>query len=486
MASAAFRTRPTPVGRSIPAEFPSQIGVGEAQLVPEGDLSGIIAGQQQRRAAEKEAATRRRVKLEKELEVAKPNLLPRDEKRFEQMRSAYYQYKFDNINNLNDPEVKARLKQEWMELKDLGIKSSGLYKEVIRRSAATAKGDWENTENFDALMDPSYVGTEEDYLAQHVGGWKLLNDIKVKPKPFNLAADIRLNVIRIMNAAKDRGQTTRTLDDGSVHTTEVTELTDEEAKAILRQNALEPPVAKAIETQFGQLSEEEQAQYNDPVDWYTTVWSTLFTGKQIFEKSTKPTGAGLEFTFGSGRASNKKWNFVDTVQTPDKFDWTAETTFLPKEVISALKKRQATEKKVSGDRRIHTVRIQNIGTETENKPISIQVDEEGSRVYAFPIGWRYEEGKEDKAVLIIGQKVGTGADAEWLIDEVPAIYSSGDIEAVTKMTLQRFIDNSFGVEDTRKQKTETGLSVIKTQAEYNALPIGTRYKDSKGDISTKR
>ena len=443
MAAAAFRTRPTPVGRSIEAEFQSQIGRGEAQVFGPDDLTRIIQGNQARRAAEQRQEAAQKERLEKELDLSKPNILPSHEKRFEQMRAAYFKDKTENINNLNDPEVRSRLKQQKQALLDFGIKSANLHKEVLRRSAATTKGDWENLDNFEALMDPTFTGTEEDYLALYVGSQKLLADIKEKPAPFDLDRDFRLNVLNQLKVASEKGQGSITLSDGTVVTTKWEELTKAEARSIAEMRLQYPPVDKEAQTRFAALEPDVQNEFEDYKDYYITSRTTPFIQRAEFQRRTKG-DAETGYSWGFGRASSKKWNFIDTVQTPDKFDWTAEGPFLPKEVVAALKKRQATEKKISGDRKIHTVRIQNVGTEAENKPISIQVDKEGSRVYAFPIGWRYEEGKEADAKLIIGQKVGVGADAEWLIDEVPADVSSGDIEAATNMTLELFQEKAIG------------------------------------------
>ncbi len=483
MAAAAFKTQPLSEVGGIPADYPSQIGRGEAQVFGPNDLTRIIQGNQARRAAEERAKAKKAESLEKELEIAKPNILPRDEKRFEQMRADYRQDKLENVNNLNDAEVKARLKQKKQQLWDFGIKSADLHKEVIRRSAKTSEGDWENLENFEQLMDPTYVGSEEGYLGQYVSGQKLLGDIKEKPEPFDLDRDFRLNVLRPLNAAKDKGQTSMTLDDGTVITTKWEELTKEEARSIAGMRLEHPPVAKEAQARFDALPPETQAEFEDYKDYYITQRTTPFIQKDVFQKRTKA-DQDRGYVWGSGRASGKKWNFVDTVQTTKDFDWAAEGPFLPKEVVGALQKRQKDRKEKFGDRQIHTVRIQNIGTEAENKPISITVDEEGSRVYAFPIAWRYEEGKEDEAKLIIGQKVGTGEDARWLIDEVPANYSSGDIEASTAppggqgMTLDRFRAEAGGKKGGTPSKSKTYLFGGK---EYSYDTLVQKYGKAKAD-----
>ena len=52
--------------------------------------------------------------------------------------------------------------------------------------------------------------------------------------------------------------------------------------------------------------------------------------------------------------------------------------------------------------------------------------------------------------MVIGQRVGSGEDVRWLIDDVPASFSSGDIEAATTppggqgMTLDRFRTQAVG------------------------------------------
>lgn len=449
--ASAFRTRPTVEG-GIPADFPSQVGRGEAQLVPKGRLTDIIEQQAQRRAAEEESERQRKERLEKELEVKKPNLLPRDEKRYQEMSADYYEDKINNINNLNDPEVKARLKQKKQQLVDFGMKSVSLHKEVIRRSAASAKGVWVNTENFDQLLDPSYIGKESDYLEQYVSGQKLLGDITEKVEPFDLDQDFRLNVLRPMNQAKDRRQTSMTLDDGTVITTKIEELTAEEARAIAGQRYLHAPVKEAADAQYEALPPETQAQYDGPEDYYVTSRTLPFIGIERFQRRTKA-DPKRDFVWGAGRVSSNKWTFVDTVLVETETDWDRFLQLTTEEdrafygglasELNTIEKERI--KKEGKGKKIHTVRIQNIGTEAENKPISIQVDKQGSRVFAFPIAWRYEEGKEDEAKLIIGQKVGVGADAEWRIDEISAKISSGDIEAITSppgkpgMTLDRFI-----------------------------------------------
>lgn len=450
MAAAAFRTRPSGDVGGIPAEFPSQIGRGGAQVFGEDDLNRLIQGGQQQRAQEKQRKAARQAKLEKDLELAKPNILPRDEKRYGEMNTDYYNDKLENVNNLNDPEIRARLKAKKQALMDFGVKSANLHKEVLKRSVATSEGEWDNLKNFEELMDPTYTGTEEDYLGQYVGNQKLLGDIKEKPLPFDLDRDFRLNVMGPLKAAAEKGQNSMTLRDGSVSTTKWEELTKEEARAIASMRLEHPPVDKEAQARFDTLPPETQDEFEDYKDYYITQRTTPFIQRSEFHKQTKadqPRG----YTYGGNRAYSRKWNLVDTVQTPDKYDWGELSPFLPKDVVNALTKKQATEEKVKGERKIHTVRIQNIGTEAENKPISIQVDKEGARVFAFPIAWRYEEGKEDEAKLIIGQKVGTGADAEWLIDEVSEELSRGDIDAATGMTLALFNERTAG---TRGEQTE--------------------------------
>ena len=154
-------------------------------------------------------------------------------------------------------------------------------------------------------------------------------------------------------------------------------------------------------------------------------------------------------------------------------------------MTDALNKKSKTRAKVTGD--ITTIRITNFATATENKPISIAINAKGERMFGFPVGWQYVKGREDKAELIWAQKVGTGADMEWVINYTPEEYSRGDIKGATGMTFAQFNERAGKI---RGEKTEEPtrpgeIKVIRTKAEYDALPSGAQYKDANGTIGIK-
>ena len=193
---------------------------------------------------------------------------------------------------------------------------------------------------------------------------------------------------------------------------------------------------------------------------------------------------GTSYNFSSGGASNKNWNFVYSTGKPSPdFNWIAEYPELNPPLIETLKT-------VTSDV-VERVRIQRISTEKENEPFSITFDASGNRKKATLIQWQRKKGGEWELLVIHSIKDKETGKMKPEFKAIPNKYAWPDIKAQTGekddpgMTLERFLKEA-GIEKEKQPEGKGTIPTINTQAEYEKLPSGTKYRNSAGEEGTKK
>ena len=295
-----YRTQPIAQG-AIPAQFPSQIGEGEAQIfprIPVPDLTGIAE----------------RKRKEREGLLKKPELptgmIPAMRRAMQSEIDEYY----NELKMLKPKELRQR-KDEILERAGtwLGVArdSEVLYGETAKKQQqALIKGEsrFENYENLNEITSDAFYSGKPLMEAQ-IAAEDKEKAVKAKRIPFDVPGYIATKGKSLIQMKTEANTVSWTdPDTNQVVTQTIKEFNETGAKQVANLMMEHPSLFGEVQYKYNGLPPEEQNQYTDINDYFAKEFIIPFTKEDIATRRTVPKeGEAAKKTPGAYTTKNFKW-----------------------------------------------------------------------------------------------------------------------------------------------------------------------------------
>lgn len=450
MAGEEFRGAPIAKG-GIPAEFPSQIGVGPAQVF--GPYQSTFAqdeiARDRLRASKKAAEDKAKEEKAKEHEF-KPEIkgmVPESIGPYMDAVNEHYTWLKDNTDKYGEPGFETEVLERENRLLGLAEVLKQGNKDIGERDTVIVnkgEGQFENEDRLGTLRtkdyyqtiaagDPDEISSWIDKFGVDVGG------ITRKPPPIDLIEEAQ-NTAKSVDA--NIGPLVSRIDPLSGDTIYERTTDEKQYRADMDANAdTRWDNSQAIQKAYP-LKEGETASGA----WRELVWNQRERREPTPQiRAGETEGRDYTYTFNSARS--KKWNFVyGKTTTPFQIQ---AFPFLADAQLKAL---NTYLKKTGKAKTTERVRIQGTSSETENKPIFIRANADGEGITAIPIQWQRQKGGTwDLLVLadledydlselqaIVGPQNVRELGNQYIIT-IPNEFAKEDIEGLTGMTIEQFL-----------------------------------------------
>lgn len=296
-----YRAKPLAKG-GIPADYPSQIGRGLAQIFPTYDPKPTIAMQQ------REAARRRGEKVaeQKEEQELYEKITTGDPKMYRNYVAAYskegIELRDELKENINKYKTAPFYKSEFdkkLELHNLkgqiGVATSAA---MIKKGALIEKGgEFENMEAIEALTEQEFKELE---LPEMI---KRLNDlagVTKKVPEFDISNYLSTTGLRLLKYSEETN--TISWNDpvtGQVLTQETTLLEPADTESVGNMLLKHAPLFEKAQREYNDLSSEEQAGFFDPKDYFVQTYLDPFLKEERKLAIKGAPGKGFEISIGS-------------------------------------------------------------------------------------------------------------------------------------------------------------------------------------------
>lgn len=444
---------------------------GSAQVLRPFDTSYLDRQMQIRQKQESDRATRSQKNvsdLSKQLQsLNKLDIFHRDQPVFQKKNAELWDFANKNIGKIRSGDTGTKLEIDKM-VADL------------ENEAQLSKADRENFERANVALATSGKAANlrpeaHDYLekfASPENAGKYGFDPSQLKFNSNLGDWANKELIPVAKMQSEKGKVFSQPDaNGIVTTVKKHNFTPAEAENLVKERITQDAsMLEQASYDFSKLTDEEKQLYKDPVTFASKKLAPSLVIKDD-EADIKHVGKNNEFnlSIGDGVAKNEKWTFV----SEDKKN--------PEKPLSIMEK--LTGKKPEDTGTIKSVKIKYNG-KGENPAFNVKDPKHPNRTF-IGIPDRIDFTKDGAKYVVIDKD--TKKEVEIPEEQVPAEMKVDLGATATEIVKTGILENPVkSAKDTGAGKVKEEIVTITSQEEYDALPKGAKYKDSKGKTATKK